>query len=249
MKLRGRCAMVTGANAGIGKAIAMRLAAEGADVALVDLSDSDITAAEVAASGSRTLAIRADVSSEAAVESAVEQAISAFGRIDILVNNAAMTAAPRPFDQIGPAEWRRMMDVNTLGPYMLSRATVPHMRKLKRGRIINVVSATFHQGVPFLLHYVSSKGAMIGFTRALARELGNDNITVNAIAPGFTLTERIAKQTERVEAFRRDNMRALSIKRDEVPEDLAGAASFFASDDSSFITGQTIIIDGGWAMI
>jgi NAD(P)-dependent dehydrogenase (short-subunit alcohol dehydrogenase family) len=249
MSLRGRSAIVTGAVTGIGRAVAARLAADGADVVIVDIAAPDVAAAEIGRDGTRTLGVHADISSETAVASIVEQTLSAFGRVDILVNNAAMTALPRPFEEIGVAEWRRMMDVNTLGPYLCCRAVAPHMRSAKRGRIINIVSDTVHTGVPYMLHYVSSKGALIAFTRALAREMGNDNITVNAIAPGFTLSERIARQPERVEAFRRQNLKSLAIPRDQLPEDLAGAASFLASDDSAFMTGQTIVIDGGLVMI
>jgi NAD(P)-dependent dehydrogenase (short-subunit alcohol dehydrogenase family) len=249
MKLLGKSAIVTGASTGIGKAVATRLATDGAYVAIVDIADPDVAAAEISRNGTRALAVRADISSEADVAAAIEQTLLAFGRIDILVNNAAMTALPRPFEEIGATEWRRMMDVNTLGPYLCSRAVVPHMRSTKRGRIINIASTTVHSGVTHILHYVSSKGAIIAFTRALARELGKDNITVNAIAPGFTLSERIAKQTDRVAAFRRENMKALAIPRDGLPEDINGIASFLASDDSAFMTGQTIVVDGGLVMI
>jgi NAD(P)-dependent dehydrogenase (short-subunit alcohol dehydrogenase family) len=124
------------------------------------------------------------------------------------------------------------------------------MRSRKHGRIINVASDTFHGGVPFMIHYVSSKGALIAFTRALSREVGKDGITVNAIAPGFTLSERIAAQADRVEGFRREvTMKQLAIPRDELPEDLVGAASFLAGDDAAFMTGQTLIVDGGLQMI
>jgi NAD(P)-dependent dehydrogenase (short-subunit alcohol dehydrogenase family) len=249
MRLQGKTAIVTGAGGGIGKAIAVRLAADGANVVIVDLLKHDLAAADIARSGAKTLGLRADVSSESDVASAVEQTIKIFGSVDILVNNAAMTAPPRPFEEIGAADWRRMMEVNTLGPYLMCRAVSPQMRSRKWGRIINVASDTPHLGVPYMLHYVSSKGALIAFTRALAREMGKDNVTVNALAPGFTLSERIARQTDRVEFFRREQRKSLSIQRDEMPEDLVGAASFLASDDCAFMTGQTVIVDGGYAMI
>jgi len=249
MKLKGKTAIITGASNGIGNAIARRLAADGANIAVVDLIDVEAAAADLAKAGVKTIGLQADVSSEAEVAAAVEQAVAALGGVHILVNNAAMTAPPRPFEEIGVADWRRMMDVNTLGPYMMCRAVSPHMRAQKYGRIINVASDTVHLGVPYMLHYVSSKGALIAFTRALARELGKDGVNVNAIAPGFTLSERIAKQKDRVEFFRREQLKSLAIQRDEMPEDLAGIASFLASEDCAFMTGQTIVVDGGYAMV
>ena len=229
MKLKGRTALITGASNGIGNAIARRLAADGANIAVVDLVNAEAAAAELAKTGVKTIGIRADVSSEADTAAAVEKTIAALGGVDILVNNAAMTAPPRPFEEIPIAEWRRMLDTNIIGPNLLCRAVSPYMRKQKYGRIINVASDTVHLGVPYMLHYVSSKGALIAFTRALAREFGKDGVNVNAIAPGFTLSERIAKQKDRVEFFRREQLKALAIQRDEFPEDLAGIASFLPS--------------------
>ena len=249
MKLKGRTAIITGASNGIGNAIAKRLAADGANIAVVDLVDAEAAAADLAKTGVRTIGLTVDVASETDVAAAVEKTVAALGGVDILVNNAAMTAPPRPFEEIGVADWRRMMDVNTLGPYMMCRAVSPHMRAQKYGRIINVASDTVHLGVPYMLHYVSSKGALIAFTRALAREFGKDGVNVNAIAPGFTLSERIAKQQDRVEFFRREQLKSLAIQRDEFPEDLAGIASFLASEDCAFMTGQTVVVDGGYAMV
>ena len=232
-----------------GRAIAERLAADGAAIVVLDRVDAQSAAASLARPGKRSLGITADVSSEADIAAAIAQAESTLGGIDILVNNAAMTAPPRPFEDIPVAEWRRMLDTNIIGPNLLCRAVLPHMRRQRYGRIINIASDTVHLGVPHMLHYVSSKGALIAFTRALARELGNDGINVNAIAPGFTLSERIAKQQDRVEGFRKANLRQLAIQRDELPGDLAGIASFLASEDCAFMTGQTIVVDGGYAMV
>jgi NAD(P)-dependent dehydrogenase (short-subunit alcohol dehydrogenase family) len=248
MPLTGRTAIVTGAARGIGKAIAARLAADGASIVIADVLDAAAAVGELTRAGGKAIGVKADVSDEAQVATLVQRAIDAFGRIDVLVNNAAMTAPPRPFEQIGAEEWRRMMDVNVLGPYLCARAAVPHLRRQKQGRIINIASDTVNVGVPGMLHYVSSKGALIAFTRALARELGKDGITVNAISPGFTLSERIAAQPERVDAFRKHQLKSLAIQRDELPEDLVGAASFLAGDDSAFMTGQTLVVDGGLAM-
>lgn len=249
MKLKGRIALITGASNGIGNAIARRLAADGANVAVVDLVDAESAAAEIANSGVKAIGIRADVSSENDTAAAVERCVAELGGVDILVNNAAMTAPPRPFEEIPVADWRRMLETNIIGPNLLCRAVSPHMRRKKYGRIINVASDTVHLGVPYMLHYVSSKGALIAFTRALAREFGKDGVNVNAIAPGFTLSDRLAKQPERVAGFRKANLNQLAIQRDEIPGDLSGIASFLASEDCAFMTGQTVVVDGGYAMV
>jgi NAD(P)-dependent dehydrogenase (short-subunit alcohol dehydrogenase family) len=249
MKLKGRTALVTGASNGIGYAIAKRLAEDGANIAVVDLVNVESAAAEFAKAGVKTVGIKADVSSENDTAAAVEKCVATLGGIDILVNNAAMTAPQRPFEEIPIVEWRRMLETNIIGPNLLCRAVSPHMRAKKYGRIINVASDTVHLGVPYMLHYVSSKGALIAFTRALAREFGKDGVVVNAIAPGFTLSDRIASQPERVAGFRKANLNQLAIQRDEIPQDLAGIASFLASEDCAFMAGQTIVVDGGYAMV
>lgn len=245
MKHNGKVAIVTGGSAGIGSAIAKRFALEGAHVVIADINGAEAAAAELSALGPESLGLTVDISSESDVEKFSNAAIEKFGRIDILVNNAAMVTLPKPFEEIGAADWRRMMEVNTLGPYLCCRAAAPHMRRQKSGRVINIASSSVHTGLPYQLHYVSSKGALIAFTRSLAHELGDDNITVNVIAPGFTLSDRLAKQSARVESYLRNYGHLNAIKRAGVPEDLAGAASFLAADDAGFITGQTLIVDGG----
>jgi NAD(P)-dependent dehydrogenase (short-subunit alcohol dehydrogenase family) len=250
-RLKGKVAIVTGAGSGIGKALATRLAQDGAAVVIADLRNFDTAAAEIAkATGARTLGVQMDVSKEADVERLAGETVKAFGRIDILVNNAALfsTLELKPFEKIPAEEWRKVMDVNTLGVFLCCRACAPHMRKGRYGRIINLASGAPLKGVPLFLHYIASKGAVIAMTRGLARELGADGITVNALAPGFTLSENVAG----IEAHRNAGevtKLTRAIKRDETPQDLVGAVSFLASDDAAFITGQTLVVDGGSAML
>ena len=251
MRLSGKVAIVTGAGSGIGKALATRLAADGASVVVADVAKFDLAAAEIAkATAARTLGLQIDVSSEGDVARLATETVKAFGRIDILVNNAAVFSSIKlkPFEQIEVAEWRKVMDVNILGVALCCRACVPHMRKAGGGRIINLASGAPIKGVPLFLHYISSKGAVIAMTRGLARELGKDGITVNTLAPGFTLSENVAKDPTHVKQGEVTRM-TRAIQRDETPEDLVGTVSFLASADSAFMTGQTLVVDGGSAML
>ena len=234
MKLDGKVAVVTGGARGIGRAIADGLAAEGAEVVIADL--------EPPADG-----IRADVSDERDVERMVEETVEHHGRIDILVNNAGLYAslAMRPFTEIPLEEWRRVMDVNVASMFLTCRAVVPVMRDLGGGKIVNISSGTPFRGVPFLLHYVTSKGAIVAFTRALARELGKDGILVNCVAPGFTLSDGVREHPEVMEKLRDVSVAARTLQRDQLPEDVAGAVVFLSGPGSDFVTGQTIVIDGG----
>ncbi len=232
--LAGKVALVTGGAQGIGRAIADGLEREGATVVVADLQPPEG-------------GIRADVSSEADVEAMVRETVGRHGGLDILVNNAGLYAslAMRPFDQIPLEEWRQVMDVNVASMFLTCRAAVPVMRERGGGKIVNISSGTPFRGVPFLLHYVTSKGAIVAFTRALAKELGKDGIYVNCVAPGFTMTDGVKANPEVVEKLRDVSVAARTIQRDQVPEDVVAAVVFFCSPGADFVTGQTMVIDGG----
>jgi len=250
VKLKGKVAIVTGGASGIGKALATRLAADGASVVIADLLRFDVAAAGLAKGGAQALGLRVDVSSEADTARMAAETVKAFGRIDVLVNCAAMFATVKlgPFEEIPVDEWKRLMEVNIMGVALCCKAVTPQMRSQNSGRIINLASGAPLKGVPFFLHYIASKGAVIAMTRGLARELGKDNITVNAIAPGLTLSEGVLNRPEHLRTHQ-DSIRSRAIQREEHPEDLVGAVSFLAGDDSAFMTGQTLVVDGGSSML
>ena len=247
MRFVDKVAIVTGAQTGIGRAIAERLAAEGAAVALADVNDAGDVVRGILKGGGRALFVHTDVADESSVQRMVEATVSEFGRVDILVNNAAIASGMRlrPFEQISVAQWRRMQDVNAMGPFLCARAVSPHMRKQQYGRIVNLTSGTAFKGAPFLLDYVASKGAVMTMTRALARELGPDSVTVNAVSPGYTLTEGVLANKEFLEATRQAAINSRALPRDGWPSDIVGAVAFLASDDASFISGQIVAVDGG----
>jgi NAD(P)-dependent dehydrogenase (short-subunit alcohol dehydrogenase family) len=247
MKLADKVAIVTGGGMGIGRAIAERLAADGAAVVVADVRGHEEVASALRDRGAKALAVTADVTSERDTAAMAEAALQAFGAIDVLVNNAGLYSSlvPKPFEEIDPAEWRRVMDVNTLGLFLASRAVTPAMRAKGSGRIVNIASGTPFKGVPYLLHYVGSKGAVVAITRALAKELGSAGILVNAVAPGFTLSDGVKANPEQLAKLQEVSLKARVIARDQFPDDIVGAVSFFASDDSAFVTGQTLVVDGG----
>ncbi len=247
MNLKAKVAIVTGGSMGIGRAMAEGLAAEGAAMVIADVAKADQAAKEMQQKGWKAIGVKVDVSSEADTRKMAEEAVKAFGRIDILVNNAGVYTSliPGPFDKITVEEWRKVFDVNVMGMFLCSKAVVGEMRKQKAGRIINLSSGTPFKGVPWLLHYTTSKGAVVALTRALAKELGADNILVNAIAPGFTLSDGIMANEIQMKHFREVSAKARTLVRDQHPSDLVGAVKFFAGPDSSFITGQTLVVDGG----
>src|SRR6267378_4335489 len=246
-RLEGRVAIVTGGGHGIGKAYARRLAEDGAKIVIAEL---DGAAGERVAAELGGLAVRTDVSDEKSANEMARRTVERFGRIDVLVNNAAIFAtvpmSRAPFDEIEIEEWDRMMAVNLRGTWLASRAVVPHMRKRGYGKIINISSGTALKGSASRIHYVTSKAGVLGFTRTLAREVGKDGICVNCIAPGSTLSEE--NPDEGIVRMRSAAAGERALQRVQKPEDLVGAIVFFASSESDFITGQTLVVDGGACM-
>ena len=243
MRLSGKVAIVTGGAQGIGRAIAEGLSREGARIVIADLANAEDAAAGIEGGVGLTV----DVSSEEDTARMVEETVGRCGRLDILVNNAGLYAslAMRPFDQIPLEEWRRVMDVNVASMFLTSKAAVAAMREAGGGKIVNISSGTPFRGVPFLLHYVTSKGAIVALTRALAKELGKDAIHVNCVAPGFTMSDGVRAHPEVIEKLRDVSVAARTIQRDQVPEDVVGAVVFLCTPEADFVTGQTPVIDGG----
>lgn len=250
--LAGRTAIVTGGGHGIGTVYCQALSAQGAAVVVADIdyAAANRAALRIADAGGKSCAVHVDVSDERSVVQMADSAQSAFGPIHILVNNAALFAtvpiSRGGFDAIDPAEWDRVMAVNVKGTWLATRAVAPSMRENKYGKIINISSGTALKGAAGRIHYVASKAAVLGLTRTLAAELGGDNICVNAIAPGNTLSEENAS-AETV-AMRERAVGSRVLKRVELPDDLVGAVLFLAAPASDFITGQTLVVDGGSVM-
>ena len=245
--LDGKVAVITGAARGLGAAYAKAFALEGAAVCVSDVLDPAATVSDIEAAGGTAIGIVADVTDMGACDALIAQTVAAFGGVDILVNNAALFVdiPRRSFLDIGSAEWDKVMAVNVRGSFNCAKAVVPAMQDRGAGSIINISSSTALKGIPFTLHYVTSKGAIIAMTRALAREVGGDNIRVNALAPGLTKSEAVVAQDEVFAPYHEASLKGRAFKRDQMPDDLIGAALFLASDDSSFVTGQLMVIDGG----
>lgn len=244
--LEGQCAIVTGGSGGIGFAAAERLASEGASVVIADVQGHENAAAKLVKAGFKATAVTTDVTSDAAVEALVAETMRQHGRIDILVNNAALISELKPtaFEDMTPESWLRVYDVNVVGMFRMCRAVSPHMRAAKSGRIINISSGTVFKGVPGTMHYVASKSAVIGMTRSLANEFSRDKVIVNAIAPGFTLSESMLNSEEH-KPFIAAAVAGRFLKRDELPVDVANVIYFLAGPDSAFMTGQVLSVDGG----
>lgn len=238
-RLSGKVAIVTGGAKGLGAAFAQALAGEGARVATLDVAESD--------SPENILALPCDVTDPNACSSAVTQITEALGPPDILVNNAALYASlpMQRYDQIDPSLWDQVMAVNLRGAFNMVQAVGPGMEARATGRIIQITSGTVYKGLPNMLHYITSKGGLSAMTKALSRELGPKGITVNALAPGLTLSDSIVQNTDHVAETRAKVVASRAIQRDGHPEDLLGALIFLASDESAFITGQTLVVDGG----
>jgi NAD(P)-dependent dehydrogenase (short-subunit alcohol dehydrogenase family) len=250
MILKGKVAIITGAAGGIGAALATGYAKEGAKLLIADILEGNNTVAEVANVGGEAIFVKTDVTKQDQCDAMVKAAIDRFGTVDILVNNAAVYAniIKKPLDKITTEEWNRVMEVNAAGPFHCTKAVFAHMRE-KGGKIINVASSVVFEGAAGMPHYVASKGAVMAFTRAMARELGAYNININSLAPGYTQSEA----SQKIQKYRQDGgpdpeqlmLQKRCLKRSEAPTDLVGTAIFLASDMSNFLTGQLILCDGG----
>lgn len=249
--VEGKVVVITGAGQGIGRDYALAFAEAGAKTVLAEIKGKNLrnVAAEVETAGGEVLAIETDIGNPQSVEAMVTKTLDFYNKIDVLINNAAVfaTIEKRPFYEIPYEEWNQVLHVNITGSYNCARAVVPAMRLENQGRIINISSGTVPQGAPGFMHYVTSKAAIIGMTRVMARELGDYNINVNAVMPGYTETE---VEHASMNAQGREHINNIRIlKRTETPDDLIGLVMFLSSPASSFITGQSIACCGGEVML
>jgi len=253
VKLKDEVAVITGAGRGIGRAFALRFAEEGAKVAICSrtLSELDKVAKEIEARGGEVLAIRTDISDETSVGELVNKTMERFGKIDILISNAAIYYGIgfKPWDSWSKEEWDRIFDINVRGSWLCTKVVAPHMIAQGKGKIIYIGSATTETGVSVILPYTCSKGAVLALTRAMARALGRYNINVNCISVGYTLSEANLEMPGKDPRADEAQLRGRCFRRHEYPEDLVGTAVFLVSQDSAFITGQTIVVDGGEVML
>lgn len=243
-KFDGRVAIVTGGAGAIGSAYCRGFAREGASVVVADLADTSVLVNELREAGAPAIGVSVDIADKDSTEAMAAASLAEYGRIDVLVNNAAFFKGVTrgPFEDISVEEWDLTMTVNVRGPWLCSRAVLPAMKKQQHGRIINISSNVVWKGVPGFLHYTTSKSALVGFTRGMAREVGEFGITVNNVAPDFIPDDYLRTHQpgneELVNAAR-------AIKRTSVPEDMVGTVLYLASDEASFVTGQAILVNGG----
>lgn len=245
--LKDSVILVTGGAMGIGFTVARHLAEKGARVVIADRSGAEEAAAKLKKLDLAAIGCAMDVSVPEQVEEGVKFAASHFGRVDSLVNNAGIysTLKPMPFEELTLEDWRRVFEVNVFGMFTCCKAVLPEFKRAGGGRIVNISSGVAFKGNPWMAHYVSSKGAVVSFTRALATELGRHGVLVNSVAPGFTLSDGVNQNPELVAGVKEPSLRNRVIARDMMPGDLAGAVEFFCGAQSSFITGQTLVVDGG----
>lgn len=245
-RLDGKTAVISGAARGIGAIMAQRMAQEGANVVVTDVLDTDATVASIKAAGGNAFGMTVNVTSDDDLAAMVAATEKEYGALNIMVNNASIFAAlqPKPFMQIDNDEFDKVMTVNARGVHQATKAVVPAMMRAGGGKIVNIASGTFYYGPPGLSHYTASKGAVIALTRGHARELGDKNIQINAIAPGLTESEALSGH-EGFDPARAPTVASRSIKRDMLPEDLLGSLMYLITPDSDFVTGQTLNVDGG----
>ena len=245
--LAGRTIIVTGAATGIGQAFAIGAAAQGANVVVADMNAADETVAAIEATGGKALAVRVDVADNASARAMAAAALQRFGRIDGLVNNAAYFREVKltPFEALDPAVWDRVFAVNVKGVWQCCKAVMAAMREQKSGAIVNIASVVALAGQPGYLHYVASKGAVLSMTKGLAKECGPHGVRVNVIAPGFVITD--ATRNRPLE-WQQSFLKARAISREQRPDDLVGTALYLLSDLSGFVSGQTLVVDGGHIM-
>jgi len=250
MRLKDKVAVITGGGRGIGKAIALRFVQEGASVVLPDIGDAEETAKEIRDAGGKAIAMLVDVRNEEQVNNMAKRAVEEFGGIDILVNNAALYAGHghKGWDTWPLEQWRNSFDINVIGGWMCAKAVAPHMKERGKGKIINISSATVHQGYQGMLPYTTTKASVCSITRGLAKALGRHNICVNCLALGYVLTSA-SMEMDGIKGHEEEADKAIiaarCIRRSQYAEDIAGPALFMASDDADFVTGQTLVVDGG----
>jgi len=249
MRLEGKVAIVTGGGRGLGKAFCLKLAEEGAKIVVVDVIDTTGTVKEIEERNGSAIGLKVDVSQEEDTQRMAGETVAKFGRIDVLVNNAAIFYGleRKSFQDISTEEWDRLMAVNVKGQWLCAKAVAPEMKKQGKGKIINVASNVAFTGHVGFLHYLTSKAAILGLTRGLAGELGEHGICVNSLCPGMAMTEARRLYTSDELALERARKEQL-IKRPQQPEDLVGIVAFLASDESDLMTGQTVVVDGGWIL-